>query len=95
MHHCPTARLLLVGTKCDLRKDPRVVASCAARGISAYTREQAERLARDIDAVYVECSALTGEGVGGAFEEGVARVGLRGQRPPPAQDQRLLSCAIL
>lgn len=74
-HHCPEARLLLVGTKRDLRKDPEALERLAQRGETPLTQEQLAKLARDIGAVrYMECSAMTGEGVGRVFEE-AARVG--------------------
>ncbi|MGH2625806.1 MAG: Rab family GTPase [Anaerolineales bacterium] len=51
--------LIVVGNKTDLRR--------------AVPREEAERLAAEMDALYVETSALNGEGVPAIFE-GLARL---------------------
>lgn len=51
--------LILVGNKTDLRR--------------AVPREEAERIAAGLDALYVETSALNGEGVPAMFE-GLARL---------------------
>ena len=69
-HHCPGTPFLLVGTKADLRNDvweSRVPFENDKRPI---TTEMGEKLAKDVDAVkYVECSALTRDGVQNVFDE--------------------------
>jgi len=62
-HHAPGVPLLLVGTKCDLRKDPKH--KCMAT-------EMGEKLKQDIHAVkYMECSALTQENLKEVFDEAI------------------------
>lgn len=62
LRYCPTAPIVLVGLKKDLRKS-------VGNGEEVVTREAAEQVARAIGAKrYMECSALTGEGVDDIFE---------------------------
>lgn len=57
--HCPCVPIILVGLKTDLRQP----------GSKHVETETAMRVARQIGAKkYVECSALTGEGVDDVFE---------------------------
>ncbi|SCW02046.1 LAFE_0E12970g1_1 [Lachancea fermentati] len=61
LRYCPNAPIILVGLKKDLRKngDERDIVK----------KEDAEQVARAIGAKkYMECSALTGEGVDDVFE---------------------------
>eukprot|EP00007_Cunea_sp_BSH-02190019_P004329 CAMPEP_0174235180 /NCGR_PEP_ID=MMETSP0417-20130205/4710_1 /TAXON_ID=242541 /ORGANISM="Mayorella sp, Strain BSH-02190019" /LENGTH=311 /DNA_ID=CAMNT_0015313653 /DNA_START=70 /DNA_END=1005 /DNA_ORIENTATION=+ len=47
--------LVLVGTKCDLRTDPRLLSRLQARGLRPVTEREGQTLAREIGAVrYVE-----------------------------------------
>lgn len=66
--HCPGVPIILVGTKIDLRNDP----SYQGRTISY---EEGRRMARDINAeMYLECSALTMEGVKDIFDNVIKKV---------------------
>eukprot|EP01087_Luapelamoeba_hula_P010787 TRINITY_DN2872_c0_g1_i1.p2 TRINITY_DN2872_c0_g1~~TRINITY_DN2872_c0_g1_i1.p2 ORF type:complete len:202 (+),score=41.23 TRINITY_DN2872_c0_g1_i1:288-893(+) len=69
-HHCPGAKCILVGTKIDLREDKATVES--TKGEKLPTTEQGKRLAQDIGAeCYLECSALTQNGLKKVFEEAI------------------------
>jgi len=73
--HCPNTPVLLVGTKLDLRGDPAVTAELRSHGKKELTTEEGNRLAREIKAVkYVECSALTQQGVKTVFDEALKTV---------------------
>ena len=56
--------IMLVGTKMDLRDDPKVIEDLARGNEAPITKDQGELLAREINAVkYMECSALTKVGL--------------------------------
>ncbi|CCH59024.1 hypothetical protein TBLA_0B01800 [Henningerozyma blattae CBS 6284] len=62
LRYCPGARILLVGLKKDLRKD-------VMNKDQLVKIEDAQQVAKIIGAKkYLECSALTGEGVDDVFE---------------------------
>ena len=71
-HHCPGTPFLLVGTQTDLRADASTVEELSKKEQKPLSPEMGELLALDVGAVkYVECSALTGEGVSSVFHEAV------------------------
>jgi len=72
-HHCPDAKTLLVGTKIDLREDKETLDNL--KGEKTPTPEDGQKLAAAIGAVsYLECSALTQEGLKKVFEEAIRAV---------------------
>lgn len=83
-HHCPRALYLLAGTKIDLVNDPKVEEELKARGETVVTCEEGEALAKAIQATaYVECSALTQQGLMNYVDEGM-KAGLLKLPPKPA-----------
>ncbi|CAG2174710.1 unnamed protein product [Oppiella nova] len=74
-HHCPDKPIILVGTKLDLRDDPKTLDKLKERKMAPITRMKGKAMAKDIGAVkYVECSALTREGLTNVFDEAVRAV---------------------
>ncbi|KAL8277496.1 hypothetical protein RQP46_010126 [Phenoliferia psychrophenolica] len=68
-HHCRDVPILLVGCKKDLREDPKVVEELRAGGKRPISWKEGEEVRRQIGAKrYLECSALTGEGVHQVFD---------------------------
>src|SRR5699024_240961 len=71
-HHCSEVPIILVGTKIDLREDHDTLAQLAQIGQAPIRKEQGIKMANKIKAVnYLECSALTQQGVKNVFEETV------------------------
>jgi len=90
-HHCPDAPILLVGTKLDLRENPDYCRQLMANeGRQPITKSQGQKLAHKLKAYkYLECSALTQQGLAQVFDDSVRAV----LRPPPTKPKR--TCAIV
>jgi len=64
--------VLLVGTKSDLRSKQSAIDSLKAAGEEPITQEEGQGLKEEIFAhKYLECSALTQEGLANVFEEAI------------------------
>ncbi|KAL7716479.1 small monomeric GTPase [Entamoeba marina] len=71
-HHCPAAKIMVIGTKTDLREDPKEMQSLQENGETAHVKEDGEKLAKELNALaYMECSALTREGLNEIFEQAI------------------------
>ncbi|KAK6061617.1 Ras family protein, partial [Cooperia oncophora] len=87
--HCPDAPILLVGTKLDLRDEVNIRAG-ATEDRPPITKSQGQKCAQKIKAVkYLECSALTQQGLKQVFEDAVRAV----INPKPLKQKK--SCTIL
>lgn len=87
--HCPDAPILLVGTKLDLRDEanPRATTN---EDRPPITKSQGQKCAQKIKAVkYLECSALTQQGLKQVFEDAVRAV----INPKPLKQKK--SCTIV
>jgi len=74
-HHAPGTPIILVGTKADLRNDAKMKENLAAKGSSMVTKEEAEQMAKKIGAKkFLECSALSQEGLKTVFDEAIRAV---------------------
>ena len=92
VHHCPKVPVLLIGTKLDLRENQENIAELRKENQSPITQETGSRLAAEIRAAkYLECSALTREGLKNVFDEAV-RVVL--QRQSNTQRPKF-SCSVI
>ena len=71
-NHAPDVPFIIVGTKLDMRSDPEVVAKLGQKGQSAITMAQGTSKAGELNAYkYLECSALTQEGLKQVFDEAI------------------------
>merc|ERR1712096_347999 len=71
-HHCPGVPILLIGTKSDLRTDMETKNALQSKGAEYVRTVQADKMAKDINAVkYLECSALTQDGLKQVFDEAI------------------------
>jgi len=70
--HAPDTPIILVGTKLDLREKSEAIASLKENNQEPISYEKGEALGKKIGAKkYLECSALTQEGLAKVFEEAV------------------------
>jgi Ras-related C3 botulinum toxin substrate 1 len=77
-HHVPTAPFLLVGTKMDLKNDAEVLKKVG----DPISTEQGTSLAKEVGAnKYVECSALTQDGLKAVFDEAI-RAAMQPKKKP-------------
>lgn len=84
----PNTPKVLVGTQIDLRADSKTLAN-----LCPITFEQGKELARQIKAKkYMECSALTGQGLEEVFVDTLCGVILIG---PPSPKRREISCVLV
>jgi small GTP-binding protein len=71
-HHAPGVPIILVGTKSDLRNDHEMISKLTAKGLHVIAPDAAANRASEIGAVrYLECSALTQEGLKTVFDEAI------------------------
>nr|BBE07970.1 Ras-related protein Rac1 [Paulinella micropora] len=71
-HHVPSVPTLLVGTKTDLRNDPQTIQNLASKGLNVISPDQGSEMAKNLGLVkYLECSALTQEGLKNVFDEAI------------------------
>merc|ERR1712093_182372 len=69
-HHCPNVPIILVGTKADLRNDESTLETLRKDGKSPITEEEANNMVKELGALkYLECSALTRQGLKNVFDE--------------------------
>jgi small GTP-binding protein len=71
-HYCKEVPVILVGTKIDCRHDQSLHYHLAMQGKSMVSTEKGQELAKEIGAAaFVECSALTQEGLKEVFDQAI------------------------
>ena len=89
-HHAPGVPIILVGTKSDLRNDSAMQQTLSSKGLAMVSNEAAQARQKEIGAVsYMECSALTQDGLKTVFDEAI-RAALR-----PKPNQNAGCCTVL
>eukprot|EP00735_Rhodelphis_limneticus_P007300 TRINITY_DN19820_c0_g1::TRINITY_DN19820_c0_g1_i1::g.11325::m.11325 TRINITY_DN19820_c0_g1::TRINITY_DN19820_c0_g1_i1::g.11325 ORF type:complete len:193 (+),score=68.18,sp/Q6RUV5/RAC1_RAT/85.42/3e-121,Ras/PF00071.17/1.2e-56,Miro/PF08477.8/2e-18,Arf/PF00025.16/1.3e-08,GTP_EFTU/PF00009.22/2.4e+02,GTP_EFTU/PF00009.22/0.0096 TRINITY_DN19820_c0_g1_i1:134-712(+) len=90
-HHAPGVPIILVGTKLDLRDDEETKKKLLEKKLAPITTQQGQQMAKEIGAVkYMECSALTQNGLKAVFDEAIRAV----LCPPPKKKEKK-GCMIL
>jgi len=90
-HHAPDVPIILVGTKADLRNDQSMIQTLQAKGLHIVTREEATNRQKEIQAIsYLECSALTQEGLKTVFDEAI-----RGALNKQNKKKKKAGCTLL
>uniref|UniRef100_A0A1I7YCX7 Small monomeric GTPase n=1 Tax=Steinernema glaseri TaxID=37863 RepID=A0A1I7YCX7_9BILA len=89
-HYMPETPFLIVGTQIDLRAQRSVIDKLAKENRKPVKFEAGERMAKELKAVkYVECSALTQEGLKNVFDEAI----IAALQPP--KEQKKQCCVFL
>merc|ERR1712098_349718 len=71
-HHAPGGPIILDGTKADLRNDAETQAQLRAKNLQPVAIGEIEQMVNEVNAVkYIECSALTQEGLKNVFDEAI------------------------
>lgn len=74
-HQMPNAAYILVGTQVDLRDDEKIGQKLQKRRQKPVTAEEGQKLAKRLNCeCYVECSALTRQGLKDVFDEALIAV---------------------
>lgn len=74
-HHCPEVPIILVGTKIDLRTDQETLEELSKAGKQPIIAQEGIQMAQEIQAIkYLECSALTRQGLKNVFDEALTTV---------------------
>ena len=74
-HHCPSASVILVGTKIDLRDDSAIISRLTERDLHPVTFAEGLECSKQIHATkYIECSAYTQQGLKNVFDEAIRSV---------------------
>mmetsp|Transcript_12156 Transcript_12156/g.19628 ORF Transcript_12156/g.19628 Transcript_12156/m.19628 type:complete len:206 (-) Transcript_12156:397-1014(-) len=74
-HHCPNVPMIIVGTKTDLRTDEATLESLRKEGKSPISEEEANSMVKELGALkFLECSALTRQGLKNVFDEALTSV---------------------
>ena len=68
LHFCPTTPLVLVGLKSDLRTKRACIDLLKTQGLTPVTQEQGRNVAKQMGAIYIECSSKEMSGVHEVFE---------------------------
>jgi Ras-related C3 botulinum toxin substrate 1 len=91
-HATNNAQFILVGTKLDTRTNPDCLKALEAKGERPVTKSEGQALCEELKGYkYVECSAMTQDGLKLVFDEAIRCV-LRNQKKPENNSRR---CIIL
>lgn len=94
-HHCPDTPIVLVGTKLDLRYDEETIAILGEDDRVPVTHTEGLQMKKNIGAAkYVECSALTQQGLKTVFDEAIRAV-LNKQSIHRGKRKRPGKCSLL
>ena len=81
-HHAPDVPFILIGLKMDLRNDPKTIAELAEKKQEPISQAKGSDLCREVNGhKYLECSALTQEGLKTVFDEAIRCVMINQNKP--------------
>ncbi|KAL9642932.1 hypothetical protein ABK040_010625 [Willaertia magna] len=94
-HHQPSAHVILVGTKIDLKSDEDFVKRMREKGTRVVEYREGVEMAKKLGFhTYVECSSKTGENLKRVFDEAI-RVSLYGSKTSSSSKKQSSGCHLL
>ena len=88
--HAPKTPFILVGTKMDTRTNPDVLRALEANREVPVTKAQGQAICDELKGFkYMECSAMTQEGLKQVFDEAIRCV-IQHQRKPDSSSRKCL-----
>eukprot|EP01023_Acetabularia_acetabulum_P001141 TRINITY_DN10428_c0_g2_i2.p2 TRINITY_DN10428_c0_g2~~TRINITY_DN10428_c0_g2_i2.p2 ORF type:complete len:225 (-),score=21.59 TRINITY_DN10428_c0_g2_i2:104-730(-) len=94
-HHCPNVPMLIVGTKSDLRTDENTLENLKKENKAPITEEEANAMVKDLGALrFLECSALTRQGLKNVFDEALTSV-VGSDNNKPVSSGKKKGCLLL
>jgi len=88
--------MLIVGTKSDLRSDENTLENLKKEGKAPITEEEANSMVKDLGALkFLECSALTRQGLKNVFDEALTSVVGGGGPKPSTGGGKKNKCSLL
>merc|ERR1712137_1068227 len=97
-HHCPNVPMLIIGTKSDLRTDENTLENLKKENKAPITEDEANAMVKDLGALkFLECSALTRQGLKNVFDEALTSVvgNGAGGRPAGGSGGKKKGCLLL
>lgn len=74
LHFCPTTPIILLGLKSDLRNKRTCIDLLKTQGLTPVTQAQGQAVAKNMGALYMECSSKEMNGVHEIFETAINTV---------------------
>lgn len=95
-HYWPSAPVVLVGTKTDLRNDPSALSRLRERNMEPISTEMGHALASEVNAVkYVECCAKEQRSVNDVFDVAIRSVLFPPQKSKRSSSSSRRNCTLL
>ena len=95
-HHCPTAAILLVGTKSDLRNNMEIIQRLAAKNQTPISSIKAQEIAQKEKLNgFIECSALEMQNVKLVFDTAIRSFLSKSQSNESAKEAKRSRCSIM
>ena len=88
--------MLIVGTKSDLRTDDNTLENLKKEGKAPITEDEANAMVKDLGALkFLECSALTRQGLKNVFDEALTSVVGDNQKSGGGPSNKKGKCMLL
>ena len=94
--YAPGVPFIIVGTKSDTRNDASVMAELAARRQQPITQTRGQQISTELQGFqYLECSALTQEGLKHVFDEAIRCVLIARYQAASVKKKKKSGCSVM